>query len=297
MGKYLNGYGLDDPERVPQGWSEWNALHRADHAELLRLRRQRGRDDRPLRHRSRGLQEPRDRPPGGRRDPPRGPRQPAAVPLRRLQRAPRPEHPGAPRRRQPRRGDRAAQPRVRRGRPRRQAEVPARPPAARRGPRWRGSTRATSARSSRWPRSTARSRRSSTRCGPRTSSATPTSSSPRDNGYLDGEHRIEFGKPLAYEPSSHVPLLVRGPGLPAGETSDALVGNIDLAPTIAEIASGEAQRRGRRPLAAAARPHPGPSTDRALLLESLGARPLDLLRLPVRGGPRRPLPLRPLPDR
>ena len=26
VGKYLNGYGLDDPEQVPPGWSEWRAL-------------------------------------------------------------------------------------------------------------------------------------------------------------------------------------------------------------------------------------------------------------------------------
>ena len=26
VGKYLNGYGLEDPERVPPGWSEWRAL-------------------------------------------------------------------------------------------------------------------------------------------------------------------------------------------------------------------------------------------------------------------------------
>ncbi len=26
VGKYLNGYGLEDPEQVPEGWSEWSAL-------------------------------------------------------------------------------------------------------------------------------------------------------------------------------------------------------------------------------------------------------------------------------
>ena len=60
-----------------------------------------------------------------------------------------------------------------------------------------------------------------------------------DNGYIDGEHRIEFGKLLAYEPATKVPLLIRGPGIPADETSDALVGNVDLAPTIAQIADAE----------------------------------------------------------
>jgi arylsulfatase A-like enzyme len=41
---------------------------------------------------------------------------------------------------------------------------------------------------------------------------------------------------LLYEPSIRVPLLVRGPGIPAGRTSSALVANIDLAPTILAIA-------------------------------------------------------------
>ncbi len=90
-----------------------------------------------------------------------------------------------------------------------------------------------------------------------------------DNGYIDGEHRIEFGNMLAYEPASQVPLLVRGPGIPAGETSDALVGNVDLAPTIAHIASAEpgAEVDGQSFLPLAR--FPESSDDRALLIESL----------------------------
>jgi arylsulfatase A-like enzyme len=60
-----------------------------------------------------------------------------------------------------------------------------------------------------------------------------------DNGYLDGEHRIEFGKLLPYDPSSRVPLLVRGPGVATDSESDALIGNIDLAPTILAIAEAQ----------------------------------------------------------
>ena len=162
------------------------------------------------------LQDPGARPPRGRRGPPRGARQPAAVPLRRLQRPALAEHPGARRRRHARRVAAAARPGLRRARPLRQAELPratARRSAPRRSP---GSTRAASGRSSRWPRSTARSRGSSRRCARRASSATPTSLFTSDNGYLDGEHRIELGRLLAYEPASHVPLLIRGPGIPSG---------------------------------------------------------------------------------
>jgi N-acetylglucosamine-6-sulfatase len=55
-----------------------------------------------------------------------------------------------------------------------------------------------------------------------------------DNGFMQGEHRVPQGKMLPYEPSTRVPLLIRGPRLPAGRRSKALVGNIDLAPTVLE---------------------------------------------------------------
>ena len=66
-----------------------------------------------------------------------------------------------------------------------------------------------------------------------------------------------------------MPLLVRGPGVPAGEASDALVGNVDLAPTIAQIAEAKPTLEvdGQSILSLAR--NPSSSTDRALLLESL----------------------------
>ncbi|MDX6652891.1 MAG: N-acetylglucosamine-6-sulfatase [Solirubrobacterales bacterium] len=64
-----------------------------------------------------------------------------------------------------------------------------------------------------------------------------------DNGYLLGEHRIET-KSYPYEESVRVPLVVRGPGIPAGEGRSQLTANVDLAPTILDIAgaSGQATR-------------------------------------------------------
>ena len=52
-----------------------------------------------------------------------------------------------------------------------------------------------------------------------------------DNGFFWGEHG-RGDKRLAYEESIRVPLVMRGPGIPQGESSDALVTNVDLAPTI-----------------------------------------------------------------
>jgi N-acetylglucosamine-6-sulfatase len=59
-----------------------------------------------------------------------------------------------------------------------------------------------------------------------------------DNGYHLGQHRMRENKTTPYEEDIRVPLIVRGPGVPAGRTLDQLVHNIDLAPTFAEL--GEA---------------------------------------------------------
>jgi arylsulfatase A-like enzyme len=63
-----------------------------------------------------------------------------------------------------------------------------------------------------------------------------------DNGYFQGEHRILSGKSLPYEPSVRVPLLIRGPGIPAGVRSAEPVINVDLAPTFAAIAGARPRR-------------------------------------------------------
>lgn len=60
-----------------------------------------------------------------------------------------------------------------------------------------------------------------------------------DNGHHLGQHRLQSGKLTAYEEDVHVPLVVRGPGIPEGERSDALVLNTDLAPTFAALAGAE----------------------------------------------------------
>ena len=61
-----------------------------------------------------------------------------------------------------------------------------------------------------------------------------------DNGFFFGEHRIGSGKYLPYEPSAKVPLVIRGPGIPAGGTSSELTANIDYMPTVLQIAGASA---------------------------------------------------------
>ena len=64
-----------------------------------------------------------------------------------------------------------------------------------------------------------------------------------DNGFHMGEHRLPAFKGTAYEEDIRVPMVVRGPGVPAGGRIEAIGLNIDLAPTFAEIAGAEAPER------------------------------------------------------
>lgn len=59
-----------------------------------------------------------------------------------------------------------------------------------------------------------------------------------DNGWMQGEHRIRNGKIVPYEESIRVPLIMRGLGLPAGRHVRTLVSNVDLVPTILDVAGG-----------------------------------------------------------
>jgi N-acetylglucosamine-6-sulfatase len=57
-----------------------------------------------------------------------------------------------------------------------------------------------------------------------------------DNGYHMGEHRLRPGKMTPYDTDIRVPLVVTGPGVPAGRTVEEIVMNIDLYPTFTELA-------------------------------------------------------------
>jgi N-acetylglucosamine-6-sulfatase len=57
-----------------------------------------------------------------------------------------------------------------------------------------------------------------------------------DNGWFLGEHRYANGKDAPYEEASRAPLIIRGPGVPAGARLDHPVSLIDLAPTLLELA-------------------------------------------------------------
>jgi arylsulfatase A-like enzyme len=51
-----------------------------------------------------------------------------------------------------------------------------------------------------------------------------------------GEHRLMPGKMTAFDMDIHVPLVMSGPGIPAGLQIEEIAENIDLCPTFAELA-------------------------------------------------------------
>ena len=57
-----------------------------------------------------------------------------------------------------------------------------------------------------------------------------------DNGYHMGEYRLMPGKQTAFDTDIHVPLIVTGPGVPAGRVISQLASNIDLNPTFETLA-------------------------------------------------------------
>ncbi|CAA9436857.1 MAG: Choline-sulfatase [uncultured Rubrobacteraceae bacterium] len=89
-----------------------------------------------------------------------------------------------------------------------------------------------------------------------------------DNGYHLGTHRLKHGKKTPYEEAAHVPLFVRGPGVPAGSTVENLVLNTDLAATFAQIGGVKGFETDGRSLAPLMRGEEPPAWRSAVLLEA-----------------------------
>jgi len=60
-----------------------------------------------------------------------------------------------------------------------------------------------------------------------------------DNGWEQGEHRMQKGKARPYEESVRVPLFVRGPSVAPNSTIEKLTLNTDFAPTLVDLTSTE----------------------------------------------------------
>ena len=62
-----------------------------------------------------------------------------------------------------------------------------------------------------------------------------------DNGFQLGQHRLVGDKRHLYENDIRVPFIITGPGIPANVTTDRPVLNIDIAPSIYELVTGETE--------------------------------------------------------
>jgi N-acetylglucosamine-6-sulfatase len=112
------------------------------------------------------------------------------------------------------------------------------------------------------------------------------------NGFFRGEHGFLKGKVRNYEPATHVPLVVSGPGLPHGAVSAEPVANVDIAATIFDISGATPSPAlpldGRSLLPFAE--HPALRSARPILLEQY-TRPKGRLKLAGRarlGHPQEP---------
>jgi arylsulfatase A-like enzyme len=63
-----------------------------------------------------------------------------------------------------------------------------------------------------------------------------------DNGFLLGEHRLNRTKIHSYEESVRTPLIIRHPQFPKRRSVSKLVGDVDLGPTIVELARATPRR-------------------------------------------------------
>jgi N-acetylglucosamine-6-sulfatase len=53
-----------------------------------------------------------------------------------------------------------------------------------------------------------------------------------DNGFHIGQHRLPAGKRCPYEEDVNVPLIIRGPGIPKGQTANFVTSHTDITPSI-----------------------------------------------------------------
>ncbi|KAM3422102.1 Arylsulfatase [Cercospora zeina] len=59
-----------------------------------------------------------------------------------------------------------------------------------------------------------------------------------DNGYHIGQHRLQPGKQCPFEEDVHIPMIVRGPGIPRNWSTEIVTTHTDLAPTFVKLAGG-----------------------------------------------------------
>ena len=90
-----------------------------------------------------------------------------------------------------------------------------------------------------------------------------------DNGLMWGNHGLASMKWEPYEESIRVPLIISGPGFPSGVVTDRTVGNVDLVPTMVQLAGAKAGRTmDGHSLVPTGNDPPTVDRDRGMLIES-----------------------------
>jgi N-acetylglucosamine-6-sulfatase len=94
-----------------------------------------------------------------------------------------------------------------------------------------------------------------------------------DNGLHTGEYRLTPGKLTAFDTDIHVPLVVTGPGVPVGTTSDALTENVDLGETFAQMGAATLSTGDGHSLLGLMRGDSPSGWSNAILVEHHGPKP------------------------
>ncbi len=89
-----------------------------------------------------------------------------------------------------------------------------------------------------------------------------------DNGWVQGQHRIQGDKFTPYEESIHVPFILSGPGIPKDRTISKQVSNIDFASTLLDAAGAKPGRVQDGISLLPVTRHPGRAPRRAIELEA-----------------------------
>jgi arylsulfatase A-like enzyme len=92
-----------------------------------------------------------------------------------------------------------------------------------------------------------------------------------DHGYHHGE-KFDWGKHTLWERTSHVPLLISGPGVTKGARIDATVSLIDMFPTITDLAGAKDDQQRDGVSLAAMLKDPATARDRDILLPGMKPR-------------------------
>jgi len=89
-----------------------------------------------------------------------------------------------------------------------------------------------------------------------------------DNGYILGQHAIRYGKYFPYEPALRIPMIIRGPGIKPNSVITDPVFEIDVTPTILELAGVKPTRPVDGVSLLARMQKETPMAERTLLLSS-----------------------------